>query len=127
MAQTNHLFMQMMRKLNESFRMKRNLFVKYLKFIILIWTISGCARSNYFLNAFNGTSNYYHALPLQSDSIGGRNYFSSIVAIGGGNYLFDKSKYFTINFHRSYRFGRFQGYYGGDVAIGNYRVGREYL
>ena len=106
--------------------MQLNSCLKVLKPFIVVFFLTGCTRSYYFLNALNGNNNYYHALPLKTDSIRSACYFSSVISWGGGNYLDDGVKSITANLHRSYYFGSFQGYYGTDFSFGSYHVSNDY-
>lgn len=84
----------------------------------------GCIYSSHFQSPFYGTSEPYHVIPLKSDSMPSATYASGVFTEGGANDgLRDNVFSFTGSIYRSHNFGHFQGWYGGNVALGSYNVG----
>jgi hypothetical protein len=89
--------------------------------------LSSCISSSYFLSPNNANSNPYHAVPLQSDSVKGATYVSSLFTIGGANEGWRDGLYaFQARIHRSNNFGSLQAYYGGNVSLGTYHIAEFY-
>jgi hypothetical protein len=94
----------------------------YLLPLIAICLLNSCIEQAY-LSPFNANSNPYHAIPLQSDSIRGATYISSVFTIGAANQdWLDNVFAFRLGLHRSHTFGNFHLYYGGNVAAGIYNI-----
>jgi hypothetical protein len=92
-------------------------------FMAVFLIIPGCYRKAYYFSPFNGNNAYYHAIPLQTDSIKGASYVSGVGSIGsaddlGADHLFS----FYGNFHRSFVFKNFNGYYGTNLSMGSFRI-----
>jgi hypothetical protein len=86
-------------------------------------TLTSCFRQAYFLSPFNTTTNYYHAIPLNSDSIKSATYISGAVSAGGANDFYNDEVYSLHGyFHRSHSFKKFQAYYGANASVGSYPV-----
>ena len=90
---------------------------------VILFFLSGCVESSYLYSPSNATSNPYHAIPLQSDSLKGATYISSIFTLGGANEgLRDGVYAFQGRIHRSNNFKNLQAYYGANVSLGVYHV-----
>lgn len=96
-------------------------------FLIAIPALTGCYRQVYFLSPLNANTNFYHAIPLRSDTIKSATYLSGTVSIGGANdYYEDQVFSFNGYFHRSHAFNSIQAYYGANFSLGSYNVGQSY-
>ncbi|MBI3884006.1 MAG: hypothetical protein HY305_07335, partial [Sphingobacteriales bacterium] len=83
-------------------------------------------RPAYYFSPFNTTSQYYHAIPLTSDSIKSATYANVVLTNGVANYRgSDKLYGIQASMHRSHNGKFLQGYYGAGVSIGRYEV-KEY-
>jgi len=83
-------------------------------FLILLlaasFLFSRCTYRSYFQSPFHGTSETYHAIPLQSDSLKSATYVSGVFTEGAANHnLRDNVFSFTGSVYRSHNFGDFQG------------------
>lgn len=93
----------------------------------ILFSFSSCIESAHFLSPSNAASNPYHAIPLQSDSIKGANYFSGLVTLGGANDAWVDNIYaFQARAHRANNFGNLQAYYGANLNIGTYHIAENY-
>ncbi len=102
--------------------MKKNYYIFLLAVIILV----GCRIPAYYMSPFNSTTNYYHAIPMQSDSIKTATYATGLFTAGGSNYFWrDGVSAFNGSLHQSRNFGKFQAFYGANLTLGNYHV-KEY-
>src|SRR5256885_15516923 len=93
-----------------------------LVFLFAICSLSSCIRQNYYLNPFNANSNFYHAMPLKSDSIKAINYLNGNISYGGANVYRDDVLAFHSEFYRTHSFGIFEAYYGIDFSLGYYEI-----
>lgn len=86
---------------------------------------SGCFYPPYYLSSSNANTNYYRTIPLKSDSVKAASFISVILTKGAANSSSsDNVMAFHGNFHRSFRFGICQGYYGIHHSLGFYRVAK---
>jgi len=89
----------------------------------ILFLFGSCVESSYLYSPNNATSIPYHAIPLQSDSIKGATYISSIFTLGGANQGWRDGVYaFQARIHRSNNFGNFQAYYGANISLGVYHL-----
>jgi hypothetical protein len=80
----------------------------------------------YITSPFDVNSNYYHSIPLKSDSIKSAVYTNFAFTAGSSNYSGDELYAFHAGIHRSHNFGKFQAYYGAGLALGSYNVENYY-
>lgn len=105
--------------------MKNNYLFILLSAIIIF---SGCATPSYYLSPLNSNSNYYHTIPLKSDSVKAATYASGTFLAGGSNLAWqDAVTAFQGNIHRSNNFGKFQAFYGADITLGKYSVQQKLI
>ena len=90
--------------------------------IINVFILTSCAHENYFLNPFHSNSNYYHSLPLRSDSTKSANYLHAGFSIAGADLARDNVFTFNSEYYRTHTFGLFEAYYGADFSLGYYEV-----
>ena len=77
----------------------------------------------YFLSPLNNTSQIYHTMPLQSDSVKSAIYANGIVTLGVANQKGRDNIYsFNANINRSHNLGSFQAFYGVDFIAGDYLI-----
>lgn len=98
--------------------------------IAILFFYNGCiprTQPAYYLSPFDVNSNYYHAIPLKSDSINAAAYANLSFSAGQANAQSGDQLYaFHSNFHRSNNFGKFQAYYGAGLTLGSYHVADYY-
>jgi hypothetical protein len=85
--------------------------------------LTGCASESYFQSPVHGNNAPYKTIPLQSDSIRSATYIGGNIFPGFANHRL-RDTYFGGNgsLFRSHNFGNFQGYYGVNAMVGEYRV-----
>jgi hypothetical protein len=101
---------------------------KIILFCLLVFVVffSSCipeTQPTYYLSPMDVNANYYHAIPLKSDSLKSAVYTSFAFTGGGSNKrLMDGLYAFHGGIHRAHNFGIFQAYYGAGIALGSYQV-----
>lgn len=100
--------------------------MKKLNFFIvgvMALCLTSCIPPAYYLSPFNTNSNYYHTIPLKSDSLKAATYANATLLGGGANYHYkDAVSAFQGSIYRSNNFGRFQAYYGAGITLGTYSL-----
>jgi len=92
-------------------------------FLLSIVCFASCKQPYYFLSPLNSTSQTYHTIPLQSDSIRSAIYANGIVTLGAANQAGRDNVYsFNGNISRSHNLGLFQAYYGIGFTAGDYII-----
>ncbi len=90
---------------------------------LLVWLLTGCRTSSYYVSPMYGSSNSYRTLPLLSDSVHSSLYANSAVSTGSTNQrLHDDVYTLQGNIYRAHQFARFKGWYGAGLSGGIYDV-----
>ena len=91
---------------------------------------SGCipeTQPAYYLSPLDVNSNYYHSIPLRSDSVKSALYSNFALTGGGSNDQWGDHLFaFHGGVHRSHNLGILQAYYGAGLALGSYQVSDYY-
>jgi len=91
--------------------------------LVTITLLSASCRETAFLTPLNHISHYYRTIPLHSDSVKNATYANALLTLGNGNRILTDDFYsFQAGANRSFNFGNFQGYFGGDMTLGNYQL-----
>lgn len=99
--------------------------LKLILYLASIIFFSGCFYPPYYQSSSNANTNYYRTIPLKSDSVKAASYISGILTKGtASSSSSDDIMAFHGDFHRSFRFGICQGYYGIHYSSGFYRVAK---
>jgi len=98
--------------------MKKILFFCWVVTVVLV----GCTTPSYYTSPLNNTTQYYHAIPLRSDSVKSAIYTNGNITIGSAEDGRDNVYAFNGNINRSNTFGSFQAYYGIGFTIGDYTI-----
>jgi hypothetical protein len=99
---------------------------------VILFFCSSCGvfiKPAYYLSPLDINANYYHSIPLKSDSMKTASYGNMAIFSGIGNSvkIFGDHVYaFQSSFHRSHNLGNFQAYYGTGFALGSYDVTEYY-
>lgn len=95
----------------------------YTLLAVLCLFLTGCASESYFQSPMHSNTAPYKTIPLHSDSVRAATYISGTFFQGNTNHRL-RDTYFGGNasVYRSHNFGSFQGHYGLNAAIGQYRV-----
>lgn len=89
----------------------------------LTLVMASCTRYAYFQSPMHVNSNAYRTVPFKGDSLKSAIYASGTLTAGGaGESLRDGVTAFIGSLHRAHSFGNFEAYYGGTLALGNYKV-----
>lgn len=100
--------------------MKKNYLLILLPAILFF---TSCKTPSYYLSPLNSNSNYYHTIPLKSDSVKAATYASGAFLAGRSNFAWrDAVTAFQGDIHRSNNFGNFQAFYGANITLGKYSV-----
>ena len=93
--------------------------------LALFW-LSGCyVRQAYYVSPFNGNTGAYHSLPTVKDSIRSAVYTRAIFFTGGANdNLTDHLNGFTGGIYTAHHLGILQFYYGADLTLGGFYLGK---
>ncbi|RZS65030.1 hypothetical protein EV199_5784 [Pseudobacter ginsenosidimutans] len=85
--------------------------------------LTGCVSESYFQSPMHSNNSSYKTIPMHSDSIGSATYIGGNFFPGFANHRL-RDTYFGGNasLFRSHNFGNFQGYYGLNATVGQYRV-----
>ena len=97
--------------------------------LIVLISFSGCFHKDLpvtYTSPFDMNANFYHAIPLKSDSIKSAVYTDFAFTGGSANSNSDNLFAFHGGAHQSFNFGKFQAWYGGQVALGSYSVKDNY-
>ena len=96
---------------------------KLLFFCLLIATfVTSCTTPHYYTSPLNNTSQYYHSISLQSDSVKSATYVNGIVTLGSAENGLDNVYAFNGNISRSHNFKFIQAYYGVGLTVGEYII-----
>jgi hypothetical protein len=91
-------------------------------------TLTGCTifrQHAYYVSPFNANSQTYHPLPMHSDSARTAFYAQASYLTGNANDNgTDQLKGVATSAFVAHHFGRFQTYYGLDLVLGCYNVGK---
>ncbi|HEU0064761.1 MAG TPA: hypothetical protein VFQ58_07010, partial [Flavisolibacter sp.] len=93
--------------------------------LLMLFSLAGCLRQNYFLSPFQANTPTYHSMPQLSEQAHTANYISGNFAKGGANRGDDPVFDFKGEFYRAHSFGIFEAYYGAEVTFGNYTVSKQ--
>jgi len=100
--------------------MKKTIIPSVLAGIIFFST---SCRETAFLSPHNTNANYYHSIPLKSDSIKAATYGNAVFTFGGANELWTDGVFaFQTGVDRAFNFNNFQARLGGDITLGNYDI-----
>lgn len=92
-------------------------------YALLALVTPGCTRYAYFQSPMHVNSNTYRTVPFKADSVKSAIYASGAITTGGASEsLRDGVAAFVGSLHRAHSFGVFQAYYGGTLALGDYKV-----
>jgi hypothetical protein len=95
-----------------------------------LFFLSGCfpqTQPAYYSSPMDINSNYYHPIPLRSDSVRSAFYTNFVFSGGGSNKDMRDGIYaFHGGLHRSQNLGIVAVYYGAGLALGSYSVGNYY-
>jgi hypothetical protein len=96
--------------------------------MVFLLVLPGCTvvqQEAFYVSPFNGNNEDYHPLPQRTDSVHTAVYVHGSFFAGAAN---DKgTDYFSggnAGIFVAHHFGLFQCYYGGDLSIGTYHLGR---
>jgi hypothetical protein len=97
-----------------------------LYFTALLPILSGCyVRQAFYSSPFNGNNNSYQTIPMQSDSVPSACYANATYIVGNANDAQTDQVYaFQTAISGSHNFGHFQAFYGGNLTLGSYHMGR---
>jgi hypothetical protein len=97
-----------------------------LYFTALLPILSGCyVRQAFYSSPFNGNNNSYQTIPMQSDSIHSACYANATYIAGNANDAGTDHVYaLQTAISGSQHFGHFQAFYGGNLTLGSYNMGR---
>lgn len=85
--------------------------------------MTGCASESYFQSPLHSNTSPYKTIPMKADSIAAATYIGGNLTFGSANHRLRDSYFgFNGNLFRSHNFGSFQGYYGINAIVGQYRV-----
>jgi hypothetical protein len=93
--------------------------------LLMLFSLAGCVRQNYFLSPFQANTPTYHSMPQLSEHAHTANYISGNFAKGSANKGDDRVFDFKGEFYRAHSFGIFEAYYGAELALGNYIVSQQ--
>ena len=107
--------------------MKKN-YTACLLIIISLFFVSCAPQTQpaYFLSPMDVNANYYHAIPLKSDSLKSAIYTNAVFTVGSSNKLEDYLYAFHGGIYRAHNFGIFQAYYGAGLGFGSYHASEYY-
>jgi hypothetical protein len=96
---------------------------KLLFFCLLIAAfVTSCTTPHYYTSPLNNTSQYYHSIPLRSDSVKSATYVNGIITLGSAESGLDNVYAFNGNISRSHNLKFIQAYYGIGLTVGDYII-----
>jgi hypothetical protein len=115
--------------------MKQNVTAVILLCASAIFSSCIVNRQAIYVSPFNGNSNIYHTIPLESDSLKSAFFINAAFASGRANFTSpsrndttvpgdDNISSFSFNIYRTHNLGIFEFYYGANFSIGNYSVNK---
>jgi hypothetical protein len=97
-----------------------------LYFTALLPILSGCyVRQAFYSSPFNGNNNSYQTIPMQSDSVSSACYVNATFIAGNANDAETDHVYAVQTaISGSQHVGHFEAFYGGNLTLGSYNMGR---
>jgi hypothetical protein len=92
-------------------------------YFLLLFALTSCRTSSYYVSPMYGSSNSYRTLPFMSDSVKSSLYANGAFTLGGTNQnLHDEVYTLQGNIYNAHQFGRWKAWYGTGLSSGIYHV-----